>query len=272
MKSSDSSVARAPGFTLIEVVIVIAILAVLAGAAVPMASKFFDSRARAATRDELVELTGAAERYFEDTGRLPASAAALLANPGVAGWAGPYLSAGGTEPWSGAAEPEVDAWARAYRFSATGASTLVLASAGADGAFGDANDLTSTLDVTPIRRARTLRQLDTLNRAITSYNAQYLPGTPLSTNTSTLLARLVATGYLPSAASFAADGWGDAFIADPPGLTPVVAVTSVNLGGTGSAGAGQGNGRGGRGRGNGNRNGGGGRGNGRQNGGGRGRG
>jgi len=224
-------------FTLIEIVIAVAILAILAGAAVPMASKFFNSRARANTSAELDEIADAAREYFRDTGSLPGSVQVLVADGATSGWAGPYLSVSTTEPWSGATDVQVDAWARPYVFEAKGASLLELKSSGQDGELGDENDIVFSLDVTPVRREETLDQLDTLNRAIGLYNAQYLPDDPLSTKYGTLLTRLVSTGFLPDAGPYQTDGWGSAFVPDPAGKSPVVAVASVNLGSSSSSGS-----------------------------------
>ncbi|MSR61029.1 MAG: prepilin-type N-terminal cleavage/methylation domain-containing protein [Planctomycetes bacterium] len=217
------------GFTLIELVVVMAIVAVLAGAAVPMATKFFTSKARAATRAELEEIAAAVLPYFRDTSKLPSSVTDLTQNPGVNGWAGPYLSISTTEAWSGATDIQVDAWARAYRFTTKSASLLEIASAGEDGTFGDASDIAFRIDVTPVRREETLAQLATLNSAITLYNRDYLPGTPLPPNYTQLLARLVATKYLPATAPYKLDAWGSAFQANPKGKSPVTAIVSPNV-------------------------------------------
>ncbi len=225
-------------FTLIEIVIAVAILAILAGAAVPMASKFFNSRARADTRAELDEIAAAALEYFRDTGRLPTSVQVLGSDPTASGWAGPYLSVSTTEPWSGTSDVEVDAWAGAYVFQAQGASLLELRSPAEGGKLGDENDIVFSVDVTPIRREETLAQLDTLNRAIGLYNAQYLPDDPLSTKYSTLLSRLVSTGFLPAAVAYQVDGWGNAFVSDPAGKSPVVAVSSTSLASASASGGG----------------------------------
>jgi prepilin-type N-terminal cleavage/methylation domain-containing protein len=234
-------------FTLIELVIVIAILAIVAGSAVPVASKFFHSRARSATRTELAALSEAVSEYFRDTGALPASVGSLVVDPSLPGWAGPYLAVETADAWTGASDLQLDAWARAYRFTASGSSALELASAAEDGTFGSEDDLVSRVDVTPVRREKTLRQLETLNTAITRYNATYLPGSPLSTTYATLLTRLVTTGFLPDAAAYGSDGWGSPFVPDPAGKTPVVAVTSQHLdaaaSGGGSTGTGKGKGK-----------------------------
>lgn len=244
-------------FTLLELVIVVAVMAILAGAAVPVASKFFNSRARADTRQELDELAWAAREFFRDTGSLPSGAGALQVDPGLTGWAGPYLSVDSTEAWSGSSDSGVDAWSRGYAFHSLDASRLELRSAGEDGSFGDDSDILFLLDVTAVRREKTLEQLATLNDAIRGYNARYLPDAPLSSTLSSLLSRLVATKFLPDSTPFQADGWGDPFVADPAGKSPVVALASSNLpssvaSGGGGASTGKGSGKSGKGKKNGN--------------------
>ncbi|HKB15089.1 MAG TPA: prepilin-type N-terminal cleavage/methylation domain-containing protein [Planctomycetota bacterium] len=92
------------GFTFLELVVVIAILAVLAGILTPIAKSAIDD-SRATKMEALAStLSKAAQRYFFDTGSLSReysddTAAAnrrLSSDPtpfGVAGWKGPYLEA-----------------------------------------------------------------------------------------------------------------------------------------------------------------------------------
>lgn len=227
MRSTRSEPSRA-AFTLLELVIVVSVLAILAGAAVPMTSRFLLSKARAATRGELDELALAAGRFFEDTWSFPASVDDLVVDPGGTGWCGPYVSTIAAEPWSGATDVTVDAWARPYRLRTTSASVLELRSAGEDGVFRNASDLTVQLDVTPARRQRTLERLATLNAAIARYNVLF-PDAPLPAAHADRVDDLVAAGLLPAATPYLVDGWGDAYVADPPGASPVVAVTSVHF-------------------------------------------
>lgn len=227
MRSTGTPRARA-AFTLFELVIVVSILAILAGAAVPMAGRFLLSKARAATRAELDDLAAAAQRHFEDTWTFPASVDDLVVDPGTPGWCGPYVSTIAADPWNGATEVTVDAWARPYRLRTTSASVLELTSAGEDGTFGDASDLTVELDVTSVRRQRTRERLATLNAAIARYNVVY-PDAPLPADQAGRVDALVAAGLLPAASPYLADGWGDTYVADPPGASPVVAVTSVHF-------------------------------------------
>ncbi|HED65125.1 MAG TPA: hypothetical protein ENJ09_06160, partial [Planctomycetes bacterium] len=187
------------------------------------------SKARSATRSELEVLTDAVAEYFRDTGAFPSDLGELSVSPGVTGWSGPYIQAESVDPVSGNPESVVDAWSTPYAIAAVGSSGFKITSAGEDKTFGTVADISRTLDVTPIRREKTLTVLRTVNQAITQYNALYLPDSPLSTSYGTLLGQLVSTGFLPDTAPFAVDGWGDALVVDPPGLTPVVQVTSTHL-------------------------------------------
>jgi len=221
------------GFSLLEMIIVISIMAIIAGSAVPLATMALNSKARRATIEELDGLQLAAAEYFQDTGELPTAVSRMEQNPGVSGWAGPYLQAYSLDERSGLSQYAVDAWSQPYTLSASG-SLLTITSPGLGGALGDGNDLSITLDVTPIRRDRTLKTLEIVNRAIGLYNESWLATDPLPTSTSTLLGKLVTRGYLPSAAPFQDDGWGDELVADPPARTPVVRLGSIHLGLSGS--------------------------------------
>jgi hypothetical protein len=133
------------------------------------------------------------------------------------------------DPWSGATDVSMDAWARPYRVDALAASVLSIESAGEDGTFGDENDIEHQLNVTPIRRAKALDRLETINQAITQYNGAHLPDEPLPLGYDALVTKLVTSGFLPSTSSFLVDGWGDPFVPSPEGKSPVVAVTSSHL-------------------------------------------
>lgn len=220
------------GFTLLEIVVVVAIIAMLAGAAIPLASKMMQSQARKATKSEIEALGETALEYFRDTGAVPGSVAALLTNPGTTGWAGPYLAGTVRDTISGLAGYEVDAWSRAYVITA--GTTWTVASRGPDGITGNADDVSLTVDFTPVKRELTLDRLRTINNAITLYNQAYGATSPLPANYTTILDRLVTNGYLPTRTGYSADAWGSAYVPDPTGATPVVRVTSPNIGTTGS--------------------------------------
>ncbi|MCB9913594.1 MAG: prepilin-type N-terminal cleavage/methylation domain-containing protein [Planctomycetes bacterium] len=231
---------RRGGFSLLELIVVVTIMAILAGAAVPVASMAINSKKRTVTLEEMDGLRLAAAEYFRDTGALPTAVAQMETDPGLDGWAGPYLQRFSIDQASGLSQYSVDAWSQPYTLTAT-SSVLSIASPGLGGVSGDANDLFVSLDVTAIRRDMTLDLLEVVNGAINRYNATWLDSDPLPASISSLLDKLVARGYLPAPEPFTDDYWGDALVADPLGLTPVVRVTSIHLNpqtGTGAGAAG----------------------------------
>ena len=232
------------GFSLIEMILVVTIMVIMVGVAVPVTSKVLAYKARLATTEELGQLSSAAVDHFYDTWALPTSADDLLVDPGsVPGWSGPYLPGVVADRLTGQSGYQVDAWSRPYDFLISG-DVLTITSQGADAQVGSADDVEVNVDVTPIRREETLRRLLTINQAITIFNGINLPGRPLPPNYVTIQAMLVGDGLLPSTATYSVDGWGDAFVPDPPGISPVVRVGSSNLGSQTQGGPGRGGGRG----------------------------
>lgn len=221
---------RRSGFSLVELIVVVAILAILAGTAVPIATKALTYKARQATRNEIQYLADSAGEYVLDTEVIPPDIAALLVEPsaGVPGWAGPYLPGVSADEVTGAIGYSVDAWSRPYQFQSSG-SILTIESMGEDAAWGTTRDIVLDFDVTPLRRRLTLDRLETINQAVTLYNGAYQATDPLPADYTALVARLVATGFLPNTSGFDSDGWGNAFVEDPVSETPVVRVTSTSL-------------------------------------------
>lgn len=141
------------GFTLLEMAIALAIIAILAAVATPMVlQRILESR-RTATEEEARVLYEAmvgrdAEPgsfgFVGDIGRLPASFEQLTQPLGLPayttqtvrgvgmGWNGPYVNTGGSPT-----DFLTDAFGRPY----TGASTGQVRSAGQDGIFGNVDDI-----------------------------------------------------------------------------------------------------------------------------------
>ncbi|MBI1379885.1 MAG: prepilin-type N-terminal cleavage/methylation domain-containing protein [Planctomycetaceae bacterium] len=228
MKANTLRTDRA-GFSLLEIVVVVAILTLIAGVAVPVVAKVVEREARVATRTELDLLARASLEYLRDTSALPTAAANLGIDSGANGWSGPYLGSLGVDTKSGLNAHEVDGWSRPYRFRIAG-SVLSIDSAGPDGAFGNGDDLLVRADATLVRRELTLATLKVLNQAVLNYNAVYQATDPLPANWSQALSRLVLRGYLPSATGLENDSFGSPFVAVPAGIAPLVRVGSTNVG------------------------------------------
>lgn len=218
---------RRGGFTLLELVIVIGLMALLAGSIMPLTSTWLEHKAKRATAAELELLATGVVTFFEDTAALPAAIDELCADPGDAGWSGPYLLGAVEEVYGAASGYAVDAWGEAYELSAAG-DVVTLASAGPDRSAGTADDIVRELDLTPVRRRWTLERLSVINRAIDHWNAMYLASDPLMPGYAGIYAKLVGAGLLPDDVDFQVDGWETTYVADPPSA-PVVRVTSVHL-------------------------------------------
>lgn len=152
--------ARRGGFSLIEVIIAIAIISILASMAVPYAAKLIDKSREEATRKEMEELSNAilgdpkipTGGFVGDVGRVPGNvnqlnvrtAPPLPAPPqggagggflGVKiGWYGPYVNTG----FDNQAYLN-DAWGTAYAYGNPGAGQI--RSAGPDRAWNTADDI-----------------------------------------------------------------------------------------------------------------------------------
>jgi len=167
MCSNESTMSRKPvgraGFTLLEIIIAVAIIAIMAGALTPLVYRQLESAREDGTRKELDAL-----------GRLPTETEGLVAlaiDPGVGNWDGPYVGGRQADP---ATELGEDAWHNAYLYdvnpttSPAGAADVVIASGGTDRAVtagsvggtwtidGATDDLLVLLVTGPTDRAKTL--------------------------------------------------------------------------------------------------------------------
>jgi prepilin-type N-terminal cleavage/methylation domain-containing protein len=221
------SVARA-GFTVLEAMIAIAVLAMLAAAAIPVATRAITSSARKSTRVELVQLGSAARSYFRDTSAAPRRIRDFVHAPDATGWAGPYLpDTDGHDP-EGSWDFASDAWSHEYRLANAG-DVLTITSAGPDAALDTRDDVRIHIDFTPIRRAETLAELEAIQRAVELYDEALGAGAPLCADWSRSLAALVDAGFLSDRETYATDAWGNPYVGEPVGREPLVLVVSTSI-------------------------------------------
>ena len=94
------------GFTLVEMLVVIAIIGMIMGLIGPRVLNYLSESRVKATRIQIQSFSSALDLFHLDAGRYPSTAEGLAAlvrpTSGVAGWAGPYLRGGGVpnDPWN----------------------------------------------------------------------------------------------------------------------------------------------------------------------------
>lgn len=138
--------ARRAGFTLIEILVVVAVIAILAGLVTPMVFRNVADAKVSSARAQLELFATALDAYRLDTDVYPSTAQGLAAlrvapagEPAARGWRGPYLRKA----------PPLDPWKRAYVYQSPGTvnpesyDLLSLGRDGAPGGEGEDADLTS---------------------------------------------------------------------------------------------------------------------------------
>lgn len=101
----DSSSRRDAGFTLLEMLVVLAIMGLLAAIVAPQVLKYLGSSRTQTAKVQIQNISAAMELYKLDMGRFPTSdegLGALVVAPATAqGWNGPYLqkAAALRDPW-----------------------------------------------------------------------------------------------------------------------------------------------------------------------------
>lgn len=218
------------GFTLLEVIVVITIMVLIAGAVAPMAAQAVSSARNDATRAQVKQLGEASLQFAKDVLRAPRNLTELNNNSGhVPGWNGPYASAGfdAAGPGTTAGGYTNDAFGRQLRVITVSNRSIRIVSAGEDGIRNNQDDISVLIDITPVLRNETFSRIATINSAILQYNASQLPDHPLSTSWDAAYATLVSLQYLPADTRYLYDAVGSKFVPDPAGVSPVTKVKST---------------------------------------------
>ena len=118
------------GFTLVELLVVLAIIALLAALVGPRLFPKLGKGKQAAAKAQIELLGQALDQYRLDVGNYPTTQEglrALMANPGVEGWDGPYLKK----------ELPNDPWGKPFNYACPGTrGEYEITSYGRDGAAG----------------------------------------------------------------------------------------------------------------------------------------
>lgn len=124
---------RRGGFTLVEILLVVAILGILAGVAVVNLRGRTDTANKTATRTSIKAIETAIDVYETDNGVYPASLQALITKGSEGNWNGPYVKE---------ARMLQDSWGTAFQY-APREGGYELRSAGPDRQMGTGDDLTN---------------------------------------------------------------------------------------------------------------------------------
>ena len=140
-KSAERSLlSGSPGFTLIEMLVVLVIIGLIMGLVGPQVLNYLSDARGKATRLQIEAFSSALDLYYLDTGKYPSSNEgldALVTRPsGTQVWNGPYLK-GGKVP--------LDPWGNKYVYRAPAErAPYEIVSFGADGRENTENDIKST--------------------------------------------------------------------------------------------------------------------------------
>ncbi len=219
------------GFTLLEMVTVVAMFSLLVGMGVPVTELFVRQKMLEETREEMEAIRDAVLDYYRDVEAFPGGLVDLV-SPSVtpSGWLGPYLAPEFTDSATDLDDYRYDKWRTAYEFTTVSATVRRLRSWGGNltNNNGASDDITLDINVGVVLGELTRAEVKTINNAIATYNSDFVLSTPLSTTFSTMLGELQAAGYLPSDAAsttkYSTDGWGQAYVTN--GSNPVIEVYS----------------------------------------------
>jgi general secretion pathway protein G len=121
------------GFTLVEVLLVVAILGILATVVVVNVAGKADASRKTATRTSIAGIQSAIQLYEMNTAKYPQSLQNLLTSGGEPNWSGPYLQGGSAAL--------ADSWGNVFAYSYKGSGLFEVRSAGPDGQMNTGDDL-----------------------------------------------------------------------------------------------------------------------------------
>lgn len=227
------------GFTLIEVIVAVAIVAVLAGAITPMVFRELMQAREDATEQELAAIAGGLVDFYTDTGRLPTEAeglGALVRDPGAAGWQGPYVKADRGDPVT---EVSTDGFNNAYTYDLApttvpaNTADAVVVSTGRDGALqagslggtwqlaGVGDDLVQAVTTGPVDRLKLAEAQSEVLALATAVRAYYTDHTTFPASVALLIPDYMDQGVAGGALI---DPWNQGYLvsAQPAGGAVVV--------------------------------------------------
>lgn len=129
------------GFGLLGLIVLLAVVAILAGTVGPLLFREYLAGREAETRARLEALDQGLVAFYRDVGRLPSDAeglAALVTDPGLDGWRGPYVGSGRE---AASAAVGLDAWNRPLAYDhapllSSGDAAAIITSGGGDRRLG----------------------------------------------------------------------------------------------------------------------------------------